>query len=129
MLEIEVPGAAWSLLKTVQDDKVQEAEKEPPSNEELLQLRIAIATTYQQPLEMCKICVDQNPADRTLPCGHQFCAGCLMKSWSTGSCQSFSCPMCREDFSQSLTHLDLETLKCINGLLSSSFSRNMALIG
>ena len=94
--------------------------KELRSNEELLQMRIVIATTYQQSLEMCAICVGQNLADRTLPCGHQFCAGCLMESWSTVSCQGFSCLLCRKDFSDSLTHLDLETLKCIKPILLSS---------
>ncbi|XP_053412537.1 E3 ubiquitin-protein ligase TRIM4 isoform X2 [Nycticebus coucang] len=43
----------------------------------------------------CSICLDYFEDPVSIECGHNFCRGCLRRSWAPSSC-SFSCPECRQ---------------------------------
>uniref|UniRef100_A0A8C6VFA2 RING-type domain-containing protein n=1 Tax=Naja naja TaxID=35670 RepID=A0A8C6VFA2_NAJNA len=47
----------------------------------------------------CSICLDffQDPV--LIPeCGHNYCRGCLTRSWGTSESEASSCPQCRQIF-------------------------------
>ncbi|XP_061566112.1 E3 ubiquitin-protein ligase TRIM21-like [Cololabis saira] len=45
---------------------------------------------------LCAICLDVFTLPVTLPCGHNYCRGCIMQQWEASSnCQ---CPLCQERF-------------------------------
>uniref|UniRef100_A0A8C1KG16 Uncharacterized protein n=1 Tax=Cyprinus carpio TaxID=7962 RepID=A0A8C1KG16_CYPCA len=46
----------------------------------------------------CSICLDVFTDPVSTPCGHNFCKTCLKKCWDNS--QTFSCPYCKETFSQ-----------------------------
>ncbi|XP_070709787.1 E3 ubiquitin-protein ligase TRIM21-like [Pempheris klunzingeri] len=49
---------------------------------------------------LCSICLDVFTDPVTLPCGHNFCKGCVMQHWdSSVQCQ---CPSCKEVFMKRL---------------------------
>ncbi|NXO71090.1 TRI35 protein, partial [Phainopepla nitens] len=45
---------------------------------------------------LCPICYDPFREAVTLPCGHNFCKGCVSKSWEN---RRHACPMCKESSS------------------------------
>lgn len=44
----------------------------------------------------CSICLSPFECPVTIPCGHNFCQGCLLATW--GDTAPFSCPQCRTHF-------------------------------
>lgn len=44
----------------------------------------------------CSICLSPFECPVTIPCGHNFCQGCLLATW--GDAAPFSCPQCRTHF-------------------------------
>lgn len=44
----------------------------------------------------CSICLDffKNPV--SIPCGHNYCLGCIKRAWDTG--RKWECPLCKEAF-------------------------------
>ncbi|CAL9700873.1 unnamed protein product [Knipowitschia caucasica] len=44
----------------------------------------------------CSICLSPFDCPVTIPCGHNFCQGCLLATW--GDLAPFSCPQCRMQF-------------------------------
>ncbi|XP_033982734.1 E3 ubiquitin-protein ligase TRIM47-like [Trematomus bernacchii] len=45
---------------------------------------------------LCSICLDVFTDPVTIPCGHNFCKGCISEHWDVDvQCQ---CPICKEDF-------------------------------
>uniref|UniRef100_A0A8C6SF05 Tripartite motif containing 25 n=1 Tax=Neogobius melanostomus TaxID=47308 RepID=A0A8C6SF05_9GOBI len=44
----------------------------------------------------CSICLSPFDCPVTIPCGHNFCQGCLLATW--GDSAPFSCPQCRTHF-------------------------------
>uniref|UniRef100_A0A8V5H1R6 RING-type E3 ubiquitin transferase n=1 Tax=Melopsittacus undulatus TaxID=13146 RepID=A0A8V5H1R6_MELUD len=45
----------------------------------------------------CSICLSLFSSPVTVPCGHNFCASCLQRSWA-GVTENFTCPQCRATF-------------------------------
>ncbi|XP_034057101.1 E3 ubiquitin-protein ligase TRIM39-like [Gymnodraco acuticeps] len=44
----------------------------------------------------CSICLDMFRNPVSIPCGHNYCLGCIKRFWDTK--QKFECPLCKEDF-------------------------------
>ncbi|XP_028305035.1 E3 ubiquitin-protein ligase TRIM39-like [Gouania willdenowi] len=49
---------------------------------------------------LCGICLDVFSSPVTLPCGHNFCKGCIMKHWENNVV--FECPSCKYAFPKKL---------------------------
>ncbi|XP_039192549.1 zinc finger protein RFP-like [Crotalus tigris] len=61
---------------------------------------MAVAASMQDLLEeaTCSICLDYFQDPVLIPeCGHNFCRGCLTRSWGTSESEA-SCPQCRQTF-------------------------------
>ncbi|MEE6507012.1 hypothetical protein FKM82_007942 [Ascaphus truei] len=46
----------------------------------------------------CSICLSTFTTPVTIPCGHNFCFGCLDLTWTEPVQQNYSCPQCRTTF-------------------------------
>uniref|UniRef100_A0A4W5LHF6 RING-type domain-containing protein n=1 Tax=Hucho hucho TaxID=62062 RepID=A0A4W5LHF6_9TELE len=46
---------------------------------------------------ICSVCLDVFSSPVTIPCGHNFCQGCIQAYWNKGEC---SCPLCTRQFIQ-----------------------------
>lgn len=46
---------------------------------------------------ICSVCLDVFSNPVTIPCGHNFCQGCVQAYWNKGEC---SCPLCMRQFVQ-----------------------------
>lgn len=66
-----------------------------------------MASPISQKLEeklVCSICLELFKVPVTLPCGHNFCKGCISDHWDkqkqapAGSDASYTCPECRRAF-------------------------------
>ncbi|XP_029141331.1 zinc finger protein RFP-like [Protobothrops mucrosquamatus] len=65
-----------------------------------MEAAIATAASLQDFLEetTCSICLDYFQDPVLIPeCGHNFCRGCLTRSWGTSELEA-SCPQCRQTF-------------------------------
>uniref|UniRef100_A0A8C3K5Y2 RING-type domain-containing protein n=1 Tax=Calidris pygmaea TaxID=425635 RepID=A0A8C3K5Y2_9CHAR len=47
----------------------------------------------------CSVCLEFFKDPVSIECGHNFCRGCIVKSWKDLE-MDFPCPQCREVFSQ-----------------------------
>ena len=69
-------------------------------------------------IDLCPICYFPIAAAETLPCGHQFCLGCIHE-WARSCVKGFRpciCPMCRTPFS--LSELAIEEGEITDGVAS-----------
>ncbi|XP_018549643.1 E3 ubiquitin-protein ligase TRIM21 [Lates calcarifer] len=46
---------------------------------------------------ICSICLSVFIKPTSIPCGHNFCLGCITKYWNTTN-HVFPCPLCKEEF-------------------------------
>ncbi|XP_064799958.1 E3 ubiquitin-protein ligase TRIM11-like [Oncorhynchus masou masou] len=46
---------------------------------------------------ICSVCLDVFSNPVTIPCGHNFCQGCIQSYWNKGGC---SCPLCTRKFAE-----------------------------
>ncbi|XP_056224807.1 nuclear factor 7, ovary isoform X1 [Seriola aureovittata] len=60
--------------------------------------RVGMATTGNLSEEQvhCSICLDVFTNPVSIPCGHNFCQGCILGYWKTSPL--FQCPMCKKSF-------------------------------
>ncbi|XP_038129272.1 E3 ubiquitin/ISG15 ligase TRIM25-like [Cyprinodon tularosa] len=57
--------------------------------------------SLDEDLLSCAICLDLLKDPVTIPCGHNYCAGCITNHWKEHEVKrSYSCPQCREVFTQ-----------------------------
>lgn len=66
----------------------------------------------------CSICLGTFDCPVTIPCGHNFCSGCLLATWT--DCPSFCCPQCRSAFP---TRPDLKKNTVLSSIVESFSSR------
>lgn len=53
-------------------------------------------TLYSPSTTICTICNDYpESSNRVLPCGHEFCSGCIV-NWITRYSREPTCPVCRD---------------------------------
>ncbi|XP_072319213.1 E3 ubiquitin/ISG15 ligase TRIM25 [Eucyclogobius newberryi] len=62
----------------------------------------------------CSICLSPFDCPVTIPCGHNFCQGCLLATW--GDCAPFSCPQCRTHFA---TRPELKKNTVLNNVVAT----------
>ncbi|XP_069564041.1 E3 ubiquitin-protein ligase TRIM39 isoform X2 [Brachyistius frenatus] len=60
--------------------------------------RVGMATTGNLSEEQvhCSICLDVFTSPVSIPCGHNFCQGCILGYWKTSPL--YQCPMCKKSF-------------------------------
>ncbi|XP_063050730.1 tripartite motif-containing protein 16-like [Engraulis encrasicolus] len=62
---------------------------------------MAEALASNQDIFMCPICLDLLKDPVTLPCGHNYCLGCIEDCWNEEDVKGiYSCPQCRKTLNQ-----------------------------
>lgn len=62
----------------------------------------------------CSICLSPFECPVTIPCGHNFCQGCLLATW--GDAAPYSCPQCRTHFA---TRPELKKNTVLNNVVAT----------